>query len=228
MKKRLNILSFAVAALISTVLVESCSDNHSPEHMLFTALVTYEDLESGVRLQLDDSTSLVASNLKPGLYDNKTVRALVRYFEATSEPAEKEEKQITVVAVDTIRTKPASKDMGELNDSYYGTDKLEIIRDWVTIGEDGYLTLMVRTHRGSQSAVHSVHLVNKGEENGKYNFELRHDADGDIYGMETDGLISFNLNELAPEDRSPVTLHLTWEGFYEKKNADFKLTFRKE
>lgn len=47
---------------------------------------------------------------------------------------------------DTIRTKPASQDMGELNDSYYGTDKLEIIRDWVTIGEDGYLTLIVRTH----------------------------------------------------------------------------------
>lgn len=230
MKKRLRILSYAIAALISTILVESCDplDNRSEGPVLFTALVTYEDSETGVRLQLDDSTSVGTSNLKPGLYDNKTVRALIQYYRENSSSAGKEENTITVVAVDTIRTKPASQDMGELNDSYYGTDKLEIIRDWVTIGEDGYLTLIVRTHRGSQSAVHSVYLVNKGEENGQYNFELRHDADGDVYGMETDGLISFNLNELAPEDRSPVTLHLTWEGFYETKSADFNLTFRKE
>lgn len=230
MKKKLNILSFAFAALLSIFLIVSCdlNDNYSRDPMFFTALVTYEDSESGVRLQLDDSTSLVTSNLKPGLYDNKTVRALIQYYRENSSSAVKEENTITVVAVDTIRTKPASQDMGELNDSYYGTDKLEIIRDWVTIGEDGYLTLIVRTHRGCQSAVHSVYLVNKGEENGKYNFELRHDADGDVYGMETDGLISFNLNELAPEDRSPVTLHLTWEGFYETKSADFKLTFRKK
>lgn len=229
MKKTFNILSYAFAVLLSAALFQSCNldDCSSKDPLLVTALVTYEDSESGVRMQLDDNTSLVPSNLKPGLYDYKTVRALVRYFEEGSDYAANG-NQVKVVAVDSIRTKPASEDMGELNDSYYGNDKLEVMRDWVTIGEDGYLTLKVRTHRDNLSAVHSVYLVSKGGEKGKYDFELRHDADGDIYGRETDGLIAFDLNNLAPEDRSPVTLHLTWEGFYETRSADFKLTFRKK
>lgn len=210
--------------------LSSCSkDEHTPVKptRLVTALVTYQDFESGVLMQLDDSTSLSPSNLEPGLYDNKTVRALVQYFKETSDIAG-EENSVKVFAIDTIRTKPASEDMGELNESLYGRDKLEIVKDWVTIGEDGYLTLKVRTHRGDRSAIHSVYLVRKGEEDGKYNFELRHDADGDVYGRETDGLIAFDLNELAPSDRSPVTLHLTWDGFHEARSADFKLTFRKQ
>lgn len=210
--------------------LSSCNkDEYTPVKptRLVTALVTYQDFESGVLMQLDDSTSLSPSNLEPGLYDNKTVRALVQYFKETSDIAG-EENSVKVFAIDTIRTKPASEDMGELNESLYGRDKLEIVKDWVTIGEDGYLTLKVRTHRGDRSAIHSVYLVRKGEEDGKYNFELRHDADGDVYGRETDGLIAFDLNELAPSDRSPVTLHLTWDGFHEARSADFKLTFRKQ
>lgn len=194
---------------------------------LITALVTYQDYESGVLMQIDDSTSLSPSNLAPGIYDHKTVRALVQYFKESSDSIDGK-NSVKVFAIDTIRTKPASEDMGELNDSIYGRDKLEIVKDWVTIGEDGYLTLKVRTHRGDLSAVHSVYLVRKDEENGEYNFELRHDADGDVYGRETDGLIAFDLNELAPADRSPVTLHLTWDGFHEARSSDFKLTFRKQ
>jgi hypothetical protein len=230
MKISLKTLSLTLVAFGAIFFLSSCNkDEHTPVKpvRMITALVTYQDFESGVLMQLDDSTSLSPSNLEPGLYDNKTVRALVQYFKETSDIVG-EENSVKVFAIDTIRTKPASEDKGELNDSYYGRDKLEIVKDWVTIGEDGYLTLKVRTHRGDRSAIHSVYLVRKGEEDGKYNFELRHDADGDVYGRETDGLIAFDLNELAPSDRSPVTLHLTWDGFHEARSADFKLTFRKQ
>lgn len=224
MKKTSKILTLflALAAFGPLMLLSSCNkgDNINP----VTALVTYQDDESGVLLQLDDNTSLRPTNLKPGLCDYKTVRALVSF---AMDNTETEKNAVKVFAVDTIRTKASSPDMGELNDSFYGKDKLEIVKDWVTIGEDGYLTLNVCTHRGSPSAVHSVYLVRKNVEDGKYEFELRHNADGDIYGIETNGLIAFNLNELAPEDHSPITLHLSWEGFYEKRSADFRLTFRK-
>lgn len=177
-------------------------------------------------MQLNDSTALYPSNLKPGLCDNKTVRALVQYSMDSSASID-EKNSVNVIAIDTIRTKPASEDMGELNDSLYGRDKLEIVKDWITIGEDGYLTLILRTHISNPKAKHFAYLVKKGVENGKHNFELHHDADGDVYGYESDGLIAFDLNELAPADRSPVLLHLTWDGFYEAHSADFKLTFRK-
>lgn len=235
MKISLKTLSLTLVTFGAFLLLSSCNkDEFTPVKpvrplkptRLVTALVTYQDYESGVLMQLDDSTSLSPSNLEPGLYDNKTVRALVRYFKEKSDVVG-DENSVKVFAIDTIRTKPASEDMAELNDSYYGRDKLEIVKDWVTIGEDGYLTLKVRTHRGNRSAIHSVYLVKKGKEDGKYNFELRHDADGDVYGRETDGLIAFDLNELAPADRSPVTLHLTWDGFHGARNADFELTFRK-
>lgn len=225
----LKTLSLTLVTLGSILLLSSCDkEEHmvKPVHFV-TALVTYQDYDSGVLMQLDDSTTLIPSNLKPGLYDNKTVRALVRYLKDRSDIVG-EENSVRVSAIDTIRTKQASEDMGELNDSFYGRDKLEIVKDWVTIGEDGYLTLKVRIHRGDRSAIHSVYLVKKGETDGKYVFELRHDADGDVYGRETDGLIAFDLNELAPADRSPVTLHLTWDGFHEVRSADFKLTFRKK
>lgn len=214
--------------LASIMTLSSC--NHRGDYnplSLVTALVTYEDLESGVQLQLDDNTSLKPSNLQPGLYNHKTVRALVRYV-VDAEDNSSENNVVKVIAVDTIRTKAPSEDMGDQNDVLYGNDKLEIINEWVTIAEDGYLTLMVRTHRGNSTARHSVFLVRKGGKDGQYDFELRHDADGDIYGIESDGLIAFDLNDLAPEDRSPVTLHLTWDGFYETRNVDFKLTFRKQ
>lgn len=229
MTTSLKTLSLTLVTLGSILLLSSCDKE---EHMVkpvhsVTALVTYQDYDSGVLMQLNDSTTLIPSNLKPGLYDNKTVRALVRYLKESSDIVG-EENSVRVSAIDTIRTKQASEDMGELNDSFYGRDKLEIVKDWVTIGEDGYLTLKVRIHRSDRCAIHSVYLVKKGEKDGKYVFELRHDADGDVYGRETDGLIAFDLNELAPADRSPVTLHLTWDGFHEVRSADFKLTFRKK
>lgn len=225
MKKTLNILFLTVAAFAAAVFFQSCDRSKDP--VLLSALVTYEDSESGVRMQLDDNTSLVPTNIKPGMYGNKTVRALIRYFEDDSNPVG-EGIFVKVATVDTIRTKPASVDKGELNDSYYGKDRLEIVRDWTTIGEDGYLTLLICTHRGDPLKVHTISLVSKGEKDGVYEFELHHDADGDIYGYESEGLIAFNLNDLAPEDRSPIILRLSWDGFYEHHSADFKLTFRKK
>lgn len=36
----------------------------------------------------------------------------------------------------------------------YGTDPVDMINDWVTIAEDGYLTLRFRTMWGDRSQAH--------------------------------------------------------------------------
>ncbi len=220
--KTTRIITVAVLSITAVSFLVSC-EKAPIQQRLLTAIVTYEDLASGVIFQLDDSTKLVPTNLNTGLYNHKTVRAIVKFLPVLDDDAE---NKVRVFCVDSIRTKKAVPDMGDENDEAYGKDKIEIIRDWVTVGEDGYLTLRIRTYRCSMTAIHYVNLVYLGYENGEYRYELRHDARGDSEGWVADGLIAFDLNELAPEDRSAVTLHLKWEGFTGSKTADFKLTFR--
>ena len=47
--------------------------------------------------------------------------------------------------LDSIRTKVMAKNLGDSNAKTYGNDPLEVVNDWVSIAEDGYLTLRFRT-----------------------------------------------------------------------------------
>lgn len=212
----------SIAALI--LALTSCK-KHNQER-LYLALVTIESTETGVNIQLNDSTALRPVGMNPSAFKGKSLRALINYIKDTSEGAL--ENDIKLVAIDTIRTKRAEPDLAEANDEVYGTDHIEIVKDWVTVGEDGFLTLCIRTYRDDPNISHYVHLVDKGIKDGKHCFELRHNAMEDDAYYLADGLIAFNLNDLAPEDRSPITLSLSWDGFSGPKKADMKLTFRKK
>lgn len=229
MKSRKSLIAALICAS-AMLSLQSCL-KHDDSDDLYTALVTIESSEAGTAIQLNDSTVIRPTNLKNNLYSGKTVRALINFSVDDVKLLDKSEFDAKVFTIDTIRTKKAVPDLGELNDREYGNDRIEIVNDWVCIGEDGYLTLRVRTFRSNASKDHYVNLVRvENEKDGEkeYTFELRHNASGDIYGYESDGLIAFDLNDLAPEDRSPVTLHLRWAGFTENKNANCKLTFRKK
>ncbi|CEN49242.1 conserved hypothetical protein [Capnocytophaga canimorsus] len=47
--------------------------------------------------------------------------------------------------IDSIRTKKPVPDLGAENDAKYGNDAIEVVKDWLTVAEDGYLTLRIRT-----------------------------------------------------------------------------------
>ncbi|MCQ2116024.1 MAG: hypothetical protein MJZ07_07465 [Bacteroidales bacterium] len=215
---------FRTILSIAAIMLALTSCNKKQPERLRLALVTIESTESGVNIQLDDTTALRAPGLSPDAFKGKKIRAIINYFKDNSEGAL--ENDIKLVAIDTIRTKMAEPDLGEANDETYGDDHIEIVNDWVTIGEDGYLTLRIRTYRDDPRKDHYVHLIDKGFKDGKYCFELRHNAQDDEAVYYADGLIAFNLNELAPVDRTPVILNLNWEGFSGPKKADVKLTFR--
>lgn len=219
----------AAASLMMTA--TSCNKFISDDERIFTALVTMESTEAGVSLQLNDSTVLRTNDINPMKYGNTTNRALINYSIDENKPATKamETLDVKVYAIDTIRTKLPVADLGEGNDAAYGKDKIDIIRDWVNIGEDGYLTLRIRTARSTDiKKVHYVNLVDLGFKDGKYNFELRHNADGDLGFIYADGLIAFDLNELRPADGNPVMLNIRWNGEEDgDHSADIRLTFRK-
>lgn len=220
-------LALACATLLS---FQSCNKRNESDRM-YTALVTIESDAAGTRIQLNDSTVINPTNLKSNLYNGKAVRALTNFTVEDVSYLSKDKFDAKIVLIDTIRTKKPVVDLGEeMNIKEYGNDRLEVINDWVCIGEDGYLTLRIRTYRGDASKLHYINLMrveNEKDGENEYTYEIRHNASGDLYGYQTDGLVAFDLNELAPADHSPVILHLRWAGFTENKTANCKLTFRK-
>lgn len=216
----------AAACICLGLSVQSCINQEYKPY--YQAIVTLEPQTDGITLQLNDSVSLNATNLKAQAY-NKVVRALVNYsYLADKIDPLASSYDVTVHAIDTIRTKTASVDLGIDNDDKYGSDKIEIINDWVTVGEDGYLNLRVRILTAYPTAKHYVYLVHDDIASEPNSYVLHHDAGGDNIGQYYDTIIAFDLNELCPEDRSPVTLHLSWPGFEKNRSADCVLTFRKK
>ena len=59
---------------------------------------------------------------------------------------------------------------------------MEILADWVTLVEDGYLTLRFRTIYGNTARKHFVNLISTDNPDNPYEVEFRHNAYGDTYG----------------------------------------------
>jgi hypothetical protein len=112
------------------------------------------------------------------------------------------------------------------NEKTYGNDPVEIVNDWVTIAEDGYLTLRFRTYWG-QTKAHRINLVAGSDANDPYKVVLFHDANGDTKSYIGDGLVAFKLDELPDTQGKTVNLTLQWNSFNGTKTATFKYCTRK-
>lgn len=202
--------------------LNSCDDNDDNGEMVRrpTALVTvYPDSAGGFTMQLDDSTSLVATNMKASPFGQKTVRALVNYTLETNLPSTAQ--NVYVNWIDSIRTKLPVASQGN-DDKDFGNDPIEIVRDWVSVAEDGFLTLRIRTLWGG-SAAHVINLVSGVNKDNAYEFDLRHNAKGDTIGTMGDALIAFDLNSLWSERPKNVKIKLNWTSFSGKKSTELNL-----
>lgn len=85
------------------------------------------------------------------------------------------------------------------------TDPVDIVPDWITSLEDGFLTLHY-TVMASGDKKHRFLLHRGGDDNVFY---LVHDAQGDTEGSLTDGIVCFPVEDLLPDTGGKtVTLHL--------------------
>ncbi len=187
-----------------------------------TALVTvYPDDTDGFMMQLDDSTSIVPTNMKASPFGQKQVRALVNY---TVDPTTYGSKSNTVHVnwIDSIRTKYPVTTQGADDDEVFGTDPIEIVKDWVSVAEDGFITLRIRTLWGGK-ATHMVNLVSGVNAENTYEFDLRHNAKGDTTGELGDAIIAFNLNALWADHPKEVKVKLNWTSFSGEKSTEFDL-----
>lgn len=102
--------------------------------------------------------------------------------------------------------------------SALGGDPVDIVPDWITTLEDGFLTIHYNV-RASGSVQHSFTLA-RGEDAGE--FVLLHDAHEDTGSDLTDGIICFPVASLLPETAGEtVTLSLDYINL---KNTRTRLT----
>ena len=215
-------LIISVGALFGALFLASCDDDGTDPSLLYpNALVTVKEAaDETVFFQLDENTTLLPVNITSHPYNAKEVRALVNYKEL-DDPSQDYDKAVHVNWIDSIRTKPMAPNMGDQNDDEYGNDPVEIVDDWVTIAEDGYLTLRFRTIWGSRGITHFVNLIPTNNPENPYEVEFRHDANGDVTGRIGDGLVAFKLDDLPDTEGETVKLKLIWKSFNTTKSAEF-------
>lgn len=220
---KMNNLFLTAGALALAMLFPSClKDNDTDVNRLYpNALVTVKQAaDKTVFLQLDEKTTLLPVNLKSSPFGGKEVRALVNY-KKSDESAQNYTQAVYVNWIDSIRTKPMAPNLGAKNTEAYGNDPAEIVRDWVTIAEDGYLTLRFRTLWGYPRTVHYVNLLPAENPENPYEVEFRHNARGDLYGHVADGLVAFKLDKLPDTKGKTVKLKLKWKSFNGEKSVEF-------
>lgn len=221
-------LLLSIVGVVVLMMLPSCTnDDDSPELLRPTALVTVcPNADGSFIMQLDNATQLVPTNLKTSPFGTKEVRALVNYTETNVSPQDKKVRNVEVNWLDSIRTKLPVETLGKQDEVKYGNDPVEIVQDWVTVAEDGYLTLRIRTLWGSPHATHILNLVTGTNPDDPYELELRHDAKGDKNGRWGDALIAFNLNKLPRGDAGIAKIKLKWKSFTGDKSAKFEIKMR--
>lgn len=227
--KRKHFLISAIGAVMAVAFSSCSDDNDDKSFELYrpTAIVTVRpNADGSFIMQLDNTTQLIPSNLKKSPYGDKEVRALVNYTETDVSDNDQNVRSVEVNWIDSIRTKLPVENLGDQNDAKYGNDPVEIVRDWVTVAEDGYLTLRIRTLWGFPGATHVLNLVTGTNPDDPYELELRHDAKGDTEGTWGDALIAFNLNKLPRTDSDDAVIKLKWKSFDGEKSAQFEIKMR--
>ena len=219
-KKWVVLLMAAVASLG----FQSCLDGDDDKYAVLVpnALVTVKNAsDNSCYLQLDERTTLLPVNMKSSPFGGKEVRALVNYSNV-DEPSGAYSQTVYVNWIDSLLTKPMAPNLGEAeNDEVYGDDPVEMVADWVTIAEDGYLTLRFRTMWGNPSLKHFVNLISTNNPEDPYEVEFRHNAYGDTYGQAGDGLVAFSLASLPDTEGKTVKLTLKWHSFTGDKSVQF-------
>lgn len=225
---------FAIAAaILSVAACKLDDDSFDPSIMYPSAVVTVKpDADnSSFYMQLDEETVLHAVNMKTSPFGTKEVRALVNYRKPTAEEMQKgglydDANNVYINWIDSILTKKTVPDLGEdANAAKYGNDPVEIVGDWTTVVEDGYITLRFRTI-WTDGVMHRINLVASSDPADPYKVTLYHDAAGDHSGREGDALAAFRLADLPDTQGATVDLTLEWKSFSGVKTAKFKYCTR--
>ncbi len=230
--KKVHVLWLVCGLLSVSALFHSCSDDDDEVYVWYpyysypNAVVTVKGGTDSCYLQLDDSTTLRPVNMPSSPFGGKQVRALVN-FEDANEDGRYCTRAVYVNWIDSILTKDVVPDSALVNDSLYGNDPVDIVDDWLTVAEDGYLTLRFSALWGDRGIAHRVNLLVGGNPDDPYEVEFRHDACGDKGVSQSDALVAFDLSRLPDTEGRTVRLTLVWQSPKGRRTAEFDYCTRK-
>lgn len=90
-------------------------------------------------------------------------------------------------------------------------DGVDVLSDWMTSVEDGFLTLHYSTFWGDGGVAHTFTLVTGENPENPYEVRLVHENNGDPPLTEGDALIYFDLTSLPPTGDAGQTLTLKYK-----------------
>ena len=162
-----------------------------------TAIVTVrQDADSQVYFQVSENICLYPVNYKEPFTGPCRIICEIQI--------DSERKSCSVIWMDylqegTVQNTPPGKG-----------DGVDILDDWMTCLEDGYLTLHYFTLWGDGSVPHTLTLVTGENPEDPYEVRLVHQSNGDAPLEEGDALIYFDLKDLPPTGENGQTLTLKW------------------
>ena len=208
-----------LVSLPMAMIFTSCEEDREVSP-LYNGLVTIRYTDSDVLyFQLDDVRTLYPVNMGNGKLWEDGQRALINFY-VVDEDDKGFTDAVYVNWIERVLTKSMVESKGVENDVVYGKDPVEIVRDWVTVVEDGYLTLRFRTY-WSGGVTHTVNLLAGVNPGNPYEVEFRHNANGDYNYYVGDGLVSFDLSKLPDTKGKTVNLTLKWMSFSGPKSVVF-------
>lgn len=227
--KKFKFLASAIALSLVSLTLFSCMDGDDEYKWDYypNALVTVKpNLDnSSFYMQLDDSTTLLPANMKTSPFGTKEVRALASFSSSDIDP-NPYSMAVNINWLDSIRTKDMVMTIANDGDNIYGNDPVEILDDWVTIAEDGYLTLRFQSNT-YYDAKPIVNLIGSADPTDPYKVVFSCEAKGEQNAGLADGIVAFRLKYLPDTQGKTVDLTLEWNSFSGKKTTKFKYCTRK-
>lgn len=178
---------------------ESSDASDAPAYLEYTAIVTVKQDAAGlICFQLDDYTLLYPKNYgEPFTRQCRIICGLSWWSNSNV---------CNLQWMDYLQEGP----VGEIDFEGEG-DGVDILDDWMTSVEDGYLTLHYSTFWGDGSIAHTLLLVLDENPNNPYEVRLVHQSNGDPALVEGDALIYFDLSGLPPTGGANRPLTLKWK-----------------
>ena len=107
---------------------------------------------------------------------------------------------------DFVEKGPVVNERGE------GDDGVDVLADWMTSLEDGFLTLHIQTWWGYETRRHAFRLVAGINPDDPYELLLQHFANNDAKSFQADALVCFDLLNALPRPNDPdnTTVTLKW------------------